>query len=45
VAFGRDYIDKPDLVARLQLKAEHNPQSPESFYCGGAEGYTDYPTM
>ncbi|MGX7902524.1 hypothetical protein ACWUXD_28185, partial [Klebsiella pneumoniae] len=22
-----------------------NPQRPESFYGGGAEGYTDYPTL
>lgn len=31
VAFGRDYIANPDLVARLQRKAELNPQRPESF--------------
>jgi N-ethylmaleimide reductase len=45
VAFGRAYIANPDLVARLQRKAELNPQRPESFYGGGAEGYTDYPTL
>jgi len=45
VAFGRDYIANPDLVARLQHKAALNPQRPESFYGGGAEGYTDYPTL
>ncbi|ENA7510871.1 N-ethylmaleimide reductase [Shigella flexneri] len=45
VAFGRDWIANPDLVARLQLKAELNPQRAESFYGGGAEGYTDYPTL
>lgn len=45
VAFGRDYIANPDLVERLQRKAELNPQRPESFYGGGAEGYTDYPTL
>jgi len=45
VAFGRDYIANPDLVARLQKKAELNPQRPESFYGGGAEGYTDYPSL
>ena len=45
VAFGRDYIANPDLVARLQKKAPLNPQRPESFYGGGAEGYTDYPTL
>lgn len=45
VAFGRDWIANPDLVARLQRKAELNPQRAESFYGGGAEGYTDYPTL
>ena len=45
VAFGRAYIANPDLVARLQRKTELNPQRAESFYGGGAEGYTDYPTL
>lgn len=45
VAFGRDYIANPDLVERLRTKAPLNPQRPESFYGGGAEGYTDYPTL
>ncbi|HHL8292514.1 TPA: N-ethylmaleimide reductase [Escherichia coli] len=45
VAFGRDWIANPDLVTRLQRKAELNPQRAESFYGGGAEGYTDYPTL
>ncbi|WP_343463171.1 alkene reductase [Pantoea sp.] len=45
VAFGRDFIANPDLVARLQQDAPLNPQRPESFYGGGAEGYTDYSTL
>ncbi|TBR70367.1 MULTISPECIES: alkene reductase [unclassified Escherichia] len=45
VAFGRNWIANPDLVTRLQRKAELNPPRPESFYGGGAEGYTDYPTL
>jgi N-ethylmaleimide reductase len=45
VAFGRDYIANPDLVERLHRNAELNAQRPESFYGGGAEGYTDYPTL
>ncbi len=36
VAFGRDWIANPDLVARLQRKAELNPQRAESFYGGFA---------
>ncbi|WP_202304327.1 alkene reductase [Dryocola clanedunensis] len=45
VAFGRDYIANPDLVERLHRNADLNEQRPESFYGGGAEGYTDYPTL
>lgn len=45
VAFGRDYIANPDLVERLHRNAELNAQRPETFYGGGAEGYTDYPTL
>lgn len=45
VAFGRDFIANPDLVARLQHKAQLNPPRPETFYGGGAEGYTDYPSL
>jgi N-ethylmaleimide reductase len=45
VAFGRDYIANPDLVERLHRKAELNVQRPETFYGGGAEGYTDYPIL
>ena len=45
VAFGRDYISNPDLVERLHHNAELNAQRPETFYGGGAEGYTDYPTL
>lgn len=45
VAFGRDYIANPDLVERLRQRAPLNPPRPESFYGGGAEGYTDYPAL
>lgn len=45
VAFGRDYISNPDLVARLKQKAALNPQHPETFYGGGEQGYTDYPFL
>ena len=44
-AFGRDYISNPDLVQRLATGAPLNPQHPETFYGGGAEGYTDYPFL
>ena len=45
VAFGRPFIANPDLPARFARGAELNPPRPESFYGGGAEGYTDYPTL
>lgn len=45
VAFGRSYIANPDLVARLKTDAPLNEPKPESFYGGGAEGYTDYPFL
>lgn len=45
VAFGRSYIANPDLVARLQNGAPLNEPKPETFYGGGAEGYTDYPVL
>lgn len=45
VAFGRDFIANPDLVERLRQHAALNPQRPDFFYGGDAEGYTDYPTL
>ncbi|WP_455819257.1 N-ethylmaleimide reductase [Pseudomonas cerasi] len=45
VAFGRSYIANPDLVARLQNATPLNEPKPETFYGGGAEGYTDYPFL
>ena len=43
VAFGRTFIANPDLPRRLDEGLPLNPQRPESFYGGDAEGYTDYP--
>ncbi|SFN46169.1 N-ethylmaleimide reductase [Izhakiella capsodis] len=45
VAFGRNYIANPDLVERMQLNAPLNTPHSETFYGGGAEGYTDYPRL
>ena len=42
-AFGRSFIANPDLPRRLVEGLPLNPQRPESFYGGDAEGYTDYP--
>jgi N-ethylmaleimide reductase len=45
VAFGRSYISNPDLVTRLQQHAPLNEPDGDTFYGGGAKGYTDYPTL
>jgi N-ethylmaleimide reductase len=43
VAFGRLFISNPDLVERLRTGAELAIASRESYYGGGAKGYTDWP--
>ncbi|MCQ0971212.1 alkene reductase [Paracoccus sp. TK19116] len=45
VGFGRDFIATPDLPARLREGKPLNEQHPETFYGGGAKGYTDYPSL
>ena len=45
VAFGRAFISNPDLVARLKADAPLAKANSATFYGGGAEGYTDYPTL
>ncbi len=45
VAFGRDYIATPDLDARIRTGQALNEHRPDTFYEGGAEGYTDYPVL
>jgi N-ethylmaleimide reductase len=45
VAFGKPYIANPDLVARLQAGGPFNTPDKMTFYGGGAQGYTDYPTL
>jgi N-ethylmaleimide reductase len=45
IAFGRPFIANPDLVERLERNASLNEPKPATFYGGGAEGYTDYPTL
>lgn len=45
-ALGAMALANPDLVERLRTGASLNPPRPELFYAGGgAEGYTDYPTL
>lgn len=45
VVFGLPFISNPDLVARFKRGAALNAIKTESLYAGGAEGYTDYPTL
>lgn len=44
VAFGKTAIANPDLVERFRTGAALNEQRPETFYCSGPVGYTDYPS-
>lgn len=43
VAFGRLFIANPDLVERLRDGTELTIAPRESYYGGGAKGYTDWP--
>lgn len=45
IAFGRPFISNPDLVRRLRDGAPLNELRADKLYGGGAEGYTDYPTL
>jgi N-ethylmaleimide reductase len=45
VAIGRPFIANPDLVERLRDNLPWAAPQKETFYGGGAEGYTDYPTV
>jgi N-ethylmaleimide reductase len=45
VAFGRFFISNPDLPERLRRGAQLTPYNRATFYGGGTEGYTDYPTL
>ena len=44
-AIGRGFLANPDLVHRLRTGAALNEPVQATFYGGGAEGYTDYPTL
>jgi N-ethylmaleimide reductase len=43
VAFGRHFIANPDLVYRFKNGIPLNAYDRNTFYGGGAKGYTDYP--
>jgi 2,4-dienoyl-CoA reductase-like NADH-dependent reductase (Old Yellow Enzyme family) len=45
VAFGKLFIANPDLPQRMKLRAALNEPDLSGFYAGGAQGYTDYPSL
>ncbi len=45
VVVGRPFLANPDLDARWEQGTELNEPDAATFYGGGAEGYTDYPTV
>ena len=45
VSFGRPFISNPDLPDRIRHGAPLSAWDEGTFYGGGAEGYTDYPTQ
>ncbi len=45
VAFGQPFLANPDLVERFRRSAKLNQPDPATYYGGGAEGYTDYPSL
>jgi len=45
VVVGRPFLANPDLAERWKKGAELNEPDQDTFYGGGAEGYTDYPTL
>jgi N-ethylmaleimide reductase len=45
VVVGRPFLANPDLDTRWEQGAELNEPDASTFYGGGAEGYTDYPTL
>lgn len=45
VAVGRQFLANPDLSERWRTDAPLNEPRQSTFYGGGAEGYTDYPTL
>jgi N-ethylmaleimide reductase len=38
-------LANPDFVARLKLNASMNNADHNTFFGGGAKGYTDYPLL
>jgi N-ethylmaleimide reductase len=43
VSFGTAFIANPDLVKRFELNIPLSAANTDTYYAGGAKGYTDYP--
>jgi N-ethylmaleimide reductase len=44
-SYGQMVLANPDFVARLKLNASMNNADHNTFFGGGAKGYTDYPLL
>ncbi|XHS00627.1 hypothetical protein ACFB49_22260 [Sphingomonas sp. DBB INV C78] len=44
-SFGRPFIANPDLVSRLERRAQLAEFDPATLYTPGPEGYVDYPVL
>lgn len=44
VSIGRPFISNPDLVERMRRNLPWADSHKETYYGGGAQGYTDYPS-
>lgn len=45
ICYGRRFISNPDLVERIRSGAAIAEADFRTFYGGGSEGYTDYPSL
>jgi N-ethylmaleimide reductase len=45
IAVGSMSLANPDLVERIKTNEPLNAPDPSTFYGGGTNGYTDYPTL
>jgi len=43
ITYGRPFISNPDLPERFRIGADLTEPDGDTFYGGGAKGYTDYP--
>jgi N-ethylmaleimide reductase len=45
ISYGALFLANPDLPDRLAKGGPFNAPQPDTFYGGGEQGYTDYPTL